>query len=55
VLSLNKRKHGTALVSFRQIGDAYHAVSASGMAAKGLEGIEVTWIHGKCVLFLALG
>lgn len=47
VLSLNKRKHGTSLVSFRQIGDAYHAVSASGMVEKGLEGIEVTWIHGK--------
>jgi len=55
VLSLNKRKHGTALVSFRQIGDAYHAVSASGMVEKGLEGIEVTWIHDKCVLFPAHG
>ncbi|KAL9709847.1 hypothetical protein Ac2012v2_006902 [Leucoagaricus gongylophorus] len=47
VLSLNKRKHGTALVPFRQIGDAYRAVSESGKAERGLEDIEVGWIHGK--------
>lgn len=47
VLSLNKRKYGTALVPFRQIGDAYHAVGESGKAERGLEDIEVGWIHGK--------
>ncbi|KAJ7355466.1 hypothetical protein DFH08DRAFT_500488 [Mycena albidolilacea] len=40
-------KHTTALVPFKQIGDAFAAVCASGRADKGMEGIEVSWVGGK--------
>jgi DnaJ family protein C protein 17 len=40
-------KHATALVPFKQIGDAFAAVCASGRADKGMEGIEVSWVGGK--------
>ncbi|KIK63066.1 hypothetical protein GYMLUDRAFT_41377 [Collybiopsis luxurians FD-317 M1] len=39
-------KHGTALVPFRRIGDAFAAVCASDRAERGLGGIEVGWIGG---------
>lgn len=38
---------GKALVPFKQIGDAFAAVCASGRAEKGLEGISVGWVNGK--------
>ncbi|KAF8889569.1 DnaJ domain-containing protein [Infundibulicybe gibba] len=37
-------KYGTALVPFKQLGDAFAAVCASGT---GLGGIEVGWVGGK--------
>ncbi|KAG5648295.1 hypothetical protein DXG03_004867 [Asterophora parasitica] len=40
-------KFGTALVPFKQIGDAFAAVCASGQSARGLDGIEVGWVGGK--------
>jgi DnaJ family protein C protein 17 len=40
-------KFGTALVPFKQIGDAFAAVCASGKAERGLEGIEIGWVNGK--------
>ncbi|KAG5638361.1 hypothetical protein H0H81_000495 [Sphagnurus paluster] len=40
-------KFGTALVPFKQIGDAFAAVCASGKAERGLLGIEVGWVGGK--------
>src|SRR5262249_32457267 len=40
-------KNGTALVPFKQIRDAFSAVSASGRGDYGLEGIEVGWVNGK--------
>ncbi|KAJ6470570.1 hypothetical protein C8R47DRAFT_988662 [Mycena vitilis] len=40
-------KHATALVPFKQIGDAFAAVCASGRADRGLDGIEVGWVGGK--------
>lgn len=40
-------KYGTALVPFKQIGDAFAAVCASGRADRGLGGIEVGWVNGK--------
>ncbi|KAJ7666017.1 hypothetical protein DFH06DRAFT_1040787 [Mycena polygramma] len=40
-------KHTTALVPFKQIGDAFAAVCASGRADRGLDGIEVGWVGGK--------
>ncbi|KAJ3562149.1 hypothetical protein NP233_g9759 [Leucocoprinus birnbaumii] len=43
----NKPKNGTALVPFKQIGDAYDAVCASGEAERGLEDVEVGWVNGK--------
>lgn len=43
----NPSKLASALIPFKKIGDAFAAVSASGMAAKGLEGIEVGWVGGK--------
>lgn len=40
-------KYGTALVPFKQIGDAFAAVCASGKPERGLEGIEIGWVGGK--------
>lgn len=40
-------KHGTALVPFKKIGDAFAAVCASGRPERGLSGIEVGWVGGK--------
>ena len=40
-------KFGNALVPFKQIGDAFAAVCASGRAERGLEGIEIGWVNGK--------
>ncbi len=42
-----KPKYGTALVPFKQIGDAFAAVCASGKPERGLNGIEVSWVGGK--------
>lgn len=42
-----KPKRGTALVPFKQIGDAFAAVCSSGSAARGLQDVEVTWAEGK--------
>ncbi|KAL0568110.1 hypothetical protein V5O48_013879 [Marasmius crinis-equi] len=46
-------KHGTALVPFKRIGDAFAAVCASGRPESGLNGIEVGWVGGKEPLILA--
>jgi len=46
-------KYGTALVPFKQIGDAFAAVCASGKRERGLEGIEVGWVGGKEPLIFA--
>jgi DnaJ homolog subfamily C member 17 len=40
-------KYGVALVPFEQIGPAFDAVCASGLAERGLDGIEVGWVEGK--------
>lgn len=40
-------KHGTALVPFKKIGDAFAAVCASGRKDQGFEGIELSWVEGK--------
>ncbi|KAJ6542277.1 hypothetical protein B0H10DRAFT_2136151 [Mycena sp. CBHHK59/15] len=40
-------KNATALVPFKQIGDAFAAVCASGRADRGLDGIEIGWVGGK--------
>ncbi|TFK34436.1 DnaJ-domain-containing protein [Crucibulum laeve] len=40
-------KFGTALVPFKQIGDAFAAVCASGRAERGLHGVEIKWVGGK--------
>ncbi|KAF7318981.1 J domain-containing protein [Mycena chlorophos] len=40
-------KYATALVPFKQIGDAFAAVCASGRAERGLDGIEISWVGGK--------
>ena len=40
-------KYGTALVPFKQIGDAFAAVCASGKQERGLNGVEVSWVGGK--------
>lgn len=42
-----KPKRGIALVPFKQIGDAFGAVCASGRAQRGFDDIEVTWAEGK--------
>lgn len=42
-----KPKYGTALVPFKQIGDAFAAVCASGRPERKLEGVEITWVGGK--------
>ena len=40
-------KSGVALVPFRQIGDAFAAVCASGRTDRGLDGVEIGWAEGK--------
>ncbi|KAJ7914894.1 hypothetical protein B0H13DRAFT_424052 [Mycena leptocephala] len=40
-------KYATALVPFKQIGDAFAAVCASGRADRGMDGIEAGWVGGK--------
>ncbi|KAG6869240.1 hypothetical protein C0993_009105 [Termitomyces sp. T159_Od127] len=40
-------KFGTALVPFKQIGNAFAAVCASGRPERGLDGIEIDWVGGK--------
>lgn len=42
-----KAKRGIALVPFKQIGDAFGAVGASGLAQRGLQDVEVTWAGDK--------
>lgn len=42
-----KPKRGTALVPFKQIGDAFAAVCSSGSSARGLQDVEVSWAEGK--------
>jgi len=39
-------KSGTALVPFKQIGDAFAAVCASERKELGMEGMKVTWVKG---------
>jgi len=45
--SKKKKSHevklGTALVSFKRIGDAFAAVCASRVKERGLEGVQITW------------
>lgn len=41
-----KPKKATAVIPFRQIGAAFAAVSATGEASKGLEGVDVSWAGG---------
>ncbi|KAF9485068.1 DnaJ-domain-containing protein [Pholiota conissans] len=40
-------KTGSALVPFKQIGDAFAAVCASGRKDLGMDGIKITWVNGK--------
>lgn len=40
-------KFATAVVEFKQIGDAFAAVCASGRADRGLSGIQIDWVEGK--------
>ena len=40
-------KYGTALVPFKQIGNAFAAVCASGRKDLGLDGVEIGWVGGK--------
>lgn len=40
-------KFATALVPFKQIGDAFGAVGATGQATRGLDGIEIGWARGQ--------
>ena len=42
-----KPKRVTALVPFKQIGDAFAVVGASGREERGLKDVEVTWAEGK--------
>ncbi|KAI0697034.1 hypothetical protein BC835DRAFT_804066 [Cytidiella melzeri] len=42
-----KAKRGTALIPFKQIGDAFAAVCSTGSAARGLQDIDVSWAEGK--------
>ncbi|CAL1699752.1 unnamed protein product [Somion occarium] len=42
-----KPKRGTAIVPFKQIGDAFAAVCASGREERGLKDVEITWAEGK--------
>lgn len=39
-------KTGTALVPFKQIGDAFAAVCASGRKDLGMEGVKISWVKG---------
>lgn len=40
-------KFGTALATFERLEDAYGAVGASGVKARGLESVEVGWAKGE--------
>ena len=40
-------KYGTALVPFKQIGNAFAAVCGSGRKELGLDGLEIAWVGGK--------
>jgi DnaJ family protein C protein 17 len=40
-------KMGSALVPFKQIGDAFAAVCASGKKDLGLDGIKLNWVRGE--------
>ncbi|TDL18792.1 DnaJ-domain-containing protein [Rickenella mellea] len=40
-------KYATALVPFKQIGDAFAAVCASGRPDRGLDGIDIIWAEGN--------
>ncbi|OCB88543.1 DnaJ-domain-containing protein [Sanghuangporus baumii] len=40
-------KSGVALVPFRQIGDAFAAVCASGRTDRRLDGVDISWAEGK--------
>lgn len=40
-------KMGKALVPFKQIGDAFAAVCASGRKDLGLDGIKISWVRGE--------
>jgi DnaJ family protein C protein 17 len=40
-------KTGSALVPFKQIGEAFAAVCASGRKDLGLDGVKITWVNGK--------
>jgi len=40
-------KHGTALIPFKKIGDAFATVCASGLPERGMKNIEIGWIGGK--------
>ena len=40
-------KYGTALVPFKQIGEAFAAVCGSGRKELGLDGVEIAWVGGK--------
>ena len=42
-----KPKRGNALVPFKQIGDAFAAVCASGRENRKLKDIEISWAEGK--------
>ncbi|KAJ3487325.1 hypothetical protein NLI96_g3619 [Meripilus lineatus] len=42
-----KAKRGIALVPFKQVGDAFGAVCASGREGMGLKDVEVSWAEGK--------
>lgn len=40
-------KHGSALVPFKKIGDAFAAVCSSNRPERGLKGIDIGWVGGK--------
>jgi DnaJ family protein C protein 17 len=40
-------KYGTALVPFKQIGNAFAAVCGSGRKELDLDGVEIAWVGGK--------
>jgi DnaJ family protein C protein 17 len=40
-------RYGTALVPFKQIGNAFAAVCGSGRKELGLDGVEIAWVGGK--------
>lgn len=42
-----KPKRGTAVIPFRQVGDAFAAVCASGREDLGLKDVEISWAEGK--------